>query len=51
MNVVDECQKTTNMMTATLSTMLMEWLKVVEDLLKSIVTQVKDQEDTINLLK
>jgi len=50
-NVVDECQKTTNMMTMNLSTDVDECLRAMEDSLSSVVIQFKDQEDTINVLK
>jgi hypothetical protein len=49
--IVDEYKKTANMVTTTLNNENEEWLRIVEDSLKSTATQVKDLEDTINMLK
>lgn len=48
---IDEFQRTLYMITTTLSTNVDEQLKIMEDLVNYSVTQVKDHENTINLLE
>jgi hypothetical protein len=48
---VCECQQTTDVITMFMFDDLRDRLKVAEEVLSSIVHQVKDREDTITILK
>jgi predicted nuclease with TOPRIM domain len=49
--VIQECQELHNVMTDTLTNDIQDRLKAVEDALASVTQKLKDQDDTITLLK
>jgi archaellum component FlaC len=49
--VHQECQETTNLITDTLTDDIQDRLKEAEDALSSVTQKLKDQDDTIILLK
>jgi hypothetical protein len=49
--VIQECQETTNVITNTLTNDIQDRLKEVEDALATVTQRLKDQDDTITLLK
>jgi hypothetical protein len=49
--VIRECQETANVITDTLTNDIQDRLKAAEDALASVTQKLKDQDDTITLLK